>query len=55
MSDLITSQNDQWGHADAYACWALGLRLQREKGLRAGKFKPVNDDERRYLDEVKKL
>ena len=50
QSDRIISD---WERDDAYACWLLGVRLQREQGLREGRLQPRNEDERRIAGQRK--
>ena len=43
-----------WERADAFACWRLGVQMKRNSGLREGRYQPVNDDERKVVDEARR-
>ncbi len=38
---------------DSHDSWRLGIDELRKKGLREGRFKPVNDSERAYVADQK--
>lgn len=39
-------KNEDWQNDDSLNTYHLWLKMMREKGLRAGKFEPINDEER---------
>jgi len=38
-------------HRDSYGSWALAIACLREQGVRAGRYRPVNDTERQWASE----